>query len=212
MRASSICMAGLVGFAGWLAGCHAPPEPTGPTVTRVSAPTEQDYDRLWDSVGDTLRRNYWELDRQDRIEGVITTFPETTANSFEIWRPQPKPAYYYAEANLATIQRKVTVKITPIIDQAGSYDLGVQIDRLRYSLEEHQVDNSAAAFRIYSRDTPTVEGRRERAADISSWIPLGRDKPLEDSVLAAILRRYAKTETTGVQTQPACETITTRPE
>jgi hypothetical protein len=201
-------MAGLAGLAGLLGGCHAPPQPTAPTVTRVSAPTPGAYDRLWDSVGDTLRRDFWELDRQDRIEGVITTFPETTASSFELWRPQPRPAYYWAEANLATVQRKVTVNITPVIDEAGSYDLSVQIDRLRYSLEEHQMDNSAGALRLYGREVPTASGRRAQAADISAWIPLGRDKPMEDSVLAAILRRYEKAAVV-TETQPACETPAT---
>lgn len=210
MRSLLISTAVLTLLAGFLTGCHAPAQPTEPTVARVSAPTPEDYDRLWDSVSDTLRRRYWTLDRQDRIEGVITTHPETSANFFEVWRPQPKPAYYYAESNLATVERKATVSITPV-DQTGSYDLSVQVDRLRYSLEERQIDNSAAALRIFNRETPTVgEGRKERLSESSGWVPLGRDQFMEQSVLAAILKRYGQGPSS--ETDTVCPTPATQPE
>lgn len=169
-------------------GCQAPAQPSGPTVDRLTAAGPDEFDLLWEAVGDTLREMDFRLDRQDRANGMITTFPETTAQALELWRPQPRPAYYWAEANLHTIQRKVTVKITSTA--SGEYDLDVTVERFRYRLEERQIDNSAAALRLYSSDAPTVSGRSPKLAESTYWIPLGRDGFMEERVLADILKRY----------------------
>jgi hypothetical protein len=169
-------------------GCTAPAEPLGPTVERVAAQSSDDFDRLYVAGGDTLRAHCFRLDRQDREQGVITTFPETTANWFEFWRPQPQPAYYWLEANGETVQRQATLRLTPA--GSGAYDLQVQVDRFRYSLPERQVTNSAEALRLYSNAIPTYSGTTERPAETAHWIPLGRDATMESQVLRQIIRRY----------------------
>ncbi len=179
----------LVGLcAGAMTGCEAPAPPAGPTVERVTAPTPEDYDHLWETTCDTLRAFSFRVDRQDRANGVITTYPETTAQSFEFWRPQPEPAYYWAEANLATIRRQTTILLRPL-EPSGEYELEVTVDRSRYSLEERQIDNAAGAMRLYSSDAPTVSGRGSRLQDTETWIPLGRDEVLEQAILAGIRQR-----------------------
>ncbi len=173
-----------------LTGCGtAPLQPDSPTVARVAASTPEDYERLWEAASHALRQRYFTLDRQDRSQGVITTFPETTAMWFEVWRPQPKPMYYRWEAHLQTIQRQVTVTMPPVIS-GGERELGVKIERLRYSLPERQIDNSAAAMRLYSGVAPTEEGRMEKPSESGYWIPLGRDGPMEERLLADIIKHY----------------------
>ncbi len=183
-------------------GCHEPAQPTAPTVARIAAQTPEQLEELWESAGDTLRAHYFRLDRQDRNEGVITTYPETSANWFEWWRPQPQPAYYWAEANLHTMQRQATVQIKPAADH-GSYDVGVEIERYRYSLEERQIDNSAAALRLFSGGAPTESGQRLSPAESSHWVRLGRDAALEERLLSTLLRRYRSSAAPA--TQPASE-------
>jgi hypothetical protein len=181
-----------------LAGCSAPPVSAEPTLARVSAENTAAYDRLWDSVGDTLRNQYFDLDRQDRLEGVITTLPVTSSQFFELWRPQPETLGSWGESNLQTIQRMAMITIKPA-SEGGAYDLGVQVDESRYSLPERQIDNSAGALRLYSSDAPTETGDMERVARTAQMIPLGRNKPAEERLLKLILDRYAKTPAT----QPA---------
>lgn len=201
-------------LAGLLAGCSAPAEPTQPTLARVTAETPEAYDRLWEAAEDTLRQHYFDIDRRDRLQGVITTFPETSAHFFELWRPQPEPAYYWAEANLHTIPREVQVTIRPV-DEAGTYEMAVEVERYRYSLTERQVDNSAAVLRLFSAEAPTTSGRLERPSETAQLIPLGRDAYLEERLVEAILKRYAEQL---ARAQPVEETIiveeqtvTTRP-
>jgi len=170
------------------AGCRAPIPPTTATVERVSLPSSDAYDRLWDTTCQTLLDMRFRLDRQDRVNGVITTHPETSAQGFELWRPQPQPAYYWAEANLNTIQRRATVQFLPTAQQ-GEYDLDVKVERWRYRLAARQIDNSAGAMRLYSANLPTASGLGEKPRESGYWILLGRDEPAEQVVLSQILKR-----------------------
>lgn len=172
-------------------GCQAPPQPTGPTVERVSASSPEEREQLFEAACDTLRRHSFRLDRQDKVNGVIASYPETTAQWFEFARPQPRPAYYWWEANTHTIQRQVTVQL-----QGGSPGeeaaVDVKVERLRYRLEERQIDNAAGAMRIFSADAPTTAGRREKPSKTGSWVPLGRDEQMEQTLLNALLANYHK--------------------
>ncbi len=209
---SAACMVSLS------AGCHAPAQPPGPTVARITAETPDEYEQLFTAAEDTLRFHYFQPDRTDRQQGVITTHRDTTGNWFEFWRPQPQPVYYWVESNLHAIQRQATVHIRPS-DEQGTYQLDVQVDRYRYRLEERQVDNAAGALRIFSSDAPTyfsrtlystaAEASPEANAEISRssyWIHLGRDEPMENAILAAIIRRYGRT----VVTDTSPEELTAR--
>jgi len=179
---------------GLSAGCQLPPAPAEPTVERVAVGSNQDQERLWEAVGDTLRAHFFSLDRQDRVTGVITTLPKTRAQAMEFWRPQPQPAYYWLEANIHTIRTQATVNL-PTAPREDSPDAAqpveVRVERYRYRLPERQVDNPAAALRIFSADAPTVStGQMERPSETARWIPLGRDAVMERRLLADILRRY----------------------
>jgi len=170
-----------------VAGCQAPAQPTGPTRTTMTADSPEQLDRVWTAAEDTLLAHYFEIDRKDRQAGILTTVPTTSANWFELWQPQPEPAYYWAESNTHTIQRQVTIRITPAGGDA--YEIDVQVDRYRYSLEERQVDNAAAVMRLYSSEAPTLTGRQKTTRESSRWIRLGRDELMERTIGEEILRR-----------------------
>jgi hypothetical protein len=181
-----------------IAGCQAPPQPVGPTLGSVPVQTPEQVNRLWDSAEDTLRAYNYEIDRLDRAQGILATYPVTAANFFELWRVQPTPAYYWWEANIQTIQSQAQVFVRPS-PSPGSYELEVKVDRYRYSLEERQVDNAAAAMRLYSGATPTTSGQMLTPAESSYWIHLGRDGGMEQTILDAIVKRYEQ----PAATQPA---------
>jgi hypothetical protein len=158
-------------------------------MANVQVPAEGDREQLWQSIEDTLRDHYFELEREDRFTGIITTEPETSAQWFEFWRPQPQPDYYWWEANINTIQRKVEVHWTPL-EEEEAINLRVRVDRFGYNLEERQIDNSAAALRLYSVGAPTISGETESAAESGYWSHLGRDEYMERLLLDKIRDRY----------------------
>lgn len=185
-------------------GCQRPAQPELPTVARVSVDSPERVDVLYDAATKALLSNYLPPDREDRTEGVIISRPETSAAWFEFWRPQPQPGYYWWESNLHPIRRQATISIKPVA--GGEYDVNVEIERSRYSLEERQVDNPAAALRLYSNAAPTRSGKMQKPGEGGHWIPLGRDQFAEQRVLSDILKRYG-----GSYTLPAEEAPTTQP-
>lgn len=187
----------LVSLAPVIVGCQEPLQPTGPTVTRITVDPAERYAVLWETVGDVLRKHFFQLDRRDRQAGIITTFPETTAGGFEFWRPQPTDPYYWWEASLHTIQRRVTVKLAAA--ETNAYDVDVQVDRMRYRLEERQITNAGAALRLYGGEAPTYGGQSDRPSETARWIALGRDESMEQKLLATILNRFG---VTGQDTTP----------
>jgi hypothetical protein len=194
-------------------GCQAPAEPTGPTLARVAVESPDRLEGLWQATDATLRRYYFEPDRQDRSQGVIVSRPETTAAWFELWRPQPAPAYLWWEANISAIRRQATVTIQPTTQT--ECQVSVQIDRYRFALESRQVDNPAGAMRLYSDAAPTGGGRMEKPSETGQWIPLGRDATMEQAILTAILKRYASTPsgagTPATGTQPEASAVRATP-
>jgi hypothetical protein len=172
-------------------GCQEPAAPTGPTREYVEVAGEEDFDALWDATERILEEFYFTLDRRDRNVGVITTVHETTANWFELWRPQPVPAYLWWEANMHTIQRRAEVKLRPLETQ-DACEVDVTVTRRQYHLEERQVDNPAAVLRMYGRGAPTQSGRMEEAEVSGYWTELGRDAFLESKLLGAIVTRYGR--------------------
>ena len=205
-----------LGGAALLAGCRAPVEPTAPSLARETVADPDQFETLWQATDKTLRRYALEPDRQDRTEGVIVTRPETSAAWFEFWRPQPTPAfaassnrrtaavYAWWEANLQTIRRQAKVIIQPTT--APEYQIAVEVERYRYSLGERQIDNPAAAMRLFGNLAPTeVTGRRQRQAESSRWLPLGRDGELEQAILTDILKRYGAGEFVNPPESPASQ-------
>jgi hypothetical protein len=205
MTGMRLHIATLLAPALLLTGCRAPVAPTTPTSMRVTVQTPEEMESLWTAANTTLRRHYLEPDRQDRIDGVIVSKPETTGVWFEWWRPQPKPAYAWWEANLQPVRRQATINIKPVA--RPEYELSVEVDRYKYSLEERQIDNPAAALRLYSAEAPTQAGRMERPSQTARWLPEGRDGEMEQAILSGILRRYV-----GAASTPPAEPAATRPE
>jgi len=196
MKQASLFTLSLVAAVLATIGCQAPPQPAGPTLGTIPVETPERVNHLWESVENTLLAFNFDVDRRDRVSGIMTTYPETSANGLEIWRVQPAPAYYWWESNLHTIQRQADVYIRQA-PSPGSYELEVKVDRYRRSFEERQVDNAAAAMRLYSGEAPTISGQMRTPAESSYWIRLGRDGHMEQAILDAIIKQYNKPTTTA---------------
>ena len=187
MRSTSLFLSAAVLMA--CLGCHEPAAMTGPTVTRVAIAGDDEFDRLWDSAAEVLRaHNFWP-DRQDRNARTITTFPDTSPQYWEFWRPFPTGDVEHLEANVTTVRRRVEVHFAPVA-QAKEYDMFVRVDVERYCLAERQVTDAASAFQMFGAKLPTTEGRLDIGHAGAYWLPIGRDGQMESALLARTLRRY----------------------
>jgi len=163
-------------------GCQQPIQPEGPSATQL---TGADFEQLWQTGLEVLRRYNFRPDRQDRRAGVITTHPTTSAQWFEFWRPEVGGDFQAAEANLHTVRRQATVHIRPAAEQGQIY-VSTQVDVYRYSAPERQVTTASGALQIFGEKLPTAEGEMGPQAAAAYWVPLGRDSRLEDELLRRI--------------------------
>lgn len=187
MRSAGVLLSGIILTA--CLGCHEPGAPAGPTVARVNVTDDQEFDRLWDSAADVLRaHNLWP-DRQDREARVITTYPDTSPQYWEFWRPFPTSDFDRLEANIQTVRRQAQVQFARAA-QANEYDMSVRVDVERYCLTERQATDAASAFQMFGAKLPTTEGHPEPGQSDAYWLPIGRDGQMESALLERILRRY----------------------
>ncbi|MFQ6048761.1 MAG: hypothetical protein ACE5K7_05295, partial [Phycisphaerae bacterium] len=185
-----------------LVGCQRPAVPGQPAAVELQG---VQFEGLWQTALEVLRRYDFRPDRQDRRAGIITTHPTTSQQWFEFWRRDAIGPYQFAEASLHTIRRQVTVRI-----QRGGEPtacrLGVQVDTYRYSAPERQVTTASGALQIFGEKLPTAQGQLQPRAVGQHWVPLGRDPLLEAELVKRIVWLYRPAASpTATEAPPATD-------
>lgn len=171
-------------------GCHKPAQPEGPTVEAIE---NDQVDSIWAAAESVLRKHDFQIDRQDRAVGVLSTLPTTSQQFFEVWRQDVADPYSLGQASLHTMQRKAQVRF--IREPAGRHwTIEMQVDVYRLSTPEHQVTSASSALLAFSGALPTATGQiGQNAAKAREWVHLGRDGELESRLLSQIFNAAGRT-------------------
>jgi len=181
-RSAAIAAIGIL-FA--FTACHAPT--VDQTPTRAALPPD-DFDFIWAESLRALRRLGLEPDRQDRVNRVIVTRPETSAQWFEFWRCDVADPYSLAESSLHTVRRQATVRFTPELTSEPVHVV-VQVDVYRASTPERQITTASGGLNLFSAKAPTAEGEvLSSPSEAMEWTPLGRDPAMERRIADALQR------------------------
>ena len=146
------------------------------------------FDQIWDASLASVRDYHFEIDRQDRRAGVITTKPMISSQFFEPWRNELKTADAVAESSLSTVRRTVTINIT---ETSGQYSATPSVRVERLSRRGRRVTNTAQ-FTSAFRATPERGSMElDRGIDLPSqyWYDIGSDFALASDVSDQIARR-----------------------
>ena len=185
-------------------------------------PEERNFERVWKASQDVLRKYDFQIDRQDRRAGIITTELMTGKHWFEFWRRDAATAYDVAESTVQTIYRAVQVKITKAEDQPATYVPEVKVYSFRSDAELVQVTSTSQAISLFhlgghtpppgplllDQKAPSLEADDQRegastrpASGVPSWlVPVGkdgRDPNLEAKILADIRKTAARSGRKG---------------
>lgn len=189
------------------AGCQAPSQPSGPTMSVLRIP---DYEAFFDSALTLLREHDFHPRLVDRAAGLAVTHPSTGAQWFEFWRGDSRGGYQLLESSLHTVRRSVRLSVQPEVEaepqqrgESGSMDryrVGVEVYKERFSSPQRQVTTASGALQIYSERLPTEEGLRAARVRGDHWVPLGRDALLEKYLLSRL-----QSARIGVQVESAPE-------
>lgn len=124
----------VAALAAGLVGCVYHTEPVVPQPKLTGA--GRNFQAVWRATLEVLRRYDFEIDRQDRRAGVITTRPLLGKHFFEFWRRDAADPRDVAESTLQTIYRTVTVTIRPTSAGAATFRPDVEV-RLRRSNRQY---------------------------------------------------------------------------
>jgi hypothetical protein len=178
----------FIALTGLLAGCQAAPQPMA--TTRPVSAEQADYDAVWQASLDVLREYDFRVDRQDRRDGIITTYPMTGKSWFEFARQDAATARDAWESSLQTIYRAVEIRVDR--DSSGKCRPTVRVLVSRCDRPDLQITNASQAFEMF-RLTPRRREVRERRAygeqvDVRP-VPLGEDEKLARKIQADIEKK-----------------------
>ncbi len=180
--------------------------PQGPEITAgppnpISVPVA-DENLAWDQIADVVS-DYFRIGREQRarrggevaMEGFLETVPQTGATWLEPHRRDSVGNFNRWESTFQTIRRRALVRVVP---DATGYLVEVIVEKELEDLP--QPERATAGAATFRNDTSLPSRRLEQPGRIGTsprWIPLGRDPPLEQRMLAEIHARL-----TGVAAGP----------
>jgi hypothetical protein len=146
------------------------------------------HEEAWERTVDVVHDYLFEIERENKLGGVLETRYKTGANVLEPWHGDSVGARNRAESTLQSIRSKAFLSVTPV---EGGFMVGVEAHK---ELEDVVAAANAigpATFLDNSplqRDLNPVVGQ----AAPSGWISKGRDADLEQSMLNSISRAFGQ--------------------
>ncbi len=142
---------------------------------------------VWERTVDVLHDYQFQIARENKLDGLIETKYKVGSGLLEPWQRESIGFRNRLESTLQSIRRRAVVSVTP---QEGGYLVGVEAFK---ELEDvgGVVENTAGGATFQEayplqRDLNLVVGQSAP----SGWIPIGRDLPLEQNVLARLQRAF----------------------
>lgn len=156
------------------------------------------HDFAWDQIVDVVS-TYFPIAREERVridsqmwtEGRVETPYQVGATLLEPHRKDTVGTFNLWQSTLQTIRRRAVVRVVP---EPDGYLVDVQVDRELEDLPRpEQATAGAASIRSDGSLPSAARGEVSRTGWSPDWIPLGRDIPLEQEMLAEIQERLAAT-------------------
>jgi len=169
-----ICLAAATAGLSGCAAFRGPAAPSNPIFVRAN-----NQEQVWEQTIDVLHHNLFEIERENRLNGMIETKFKTGAGLLEPWHSDSATLHNRVEATLQSIRRKAVVTITPA---EGGYFVGVEAYKELEDVAMAANSAGAATFldnNANQRDLPELMGQ----ATPSGWIPKGRDLDLEQLLI-----------------------------
>lgn len=180
----------VVLLAGWasllVCGCttipSAVPPVSNPMFVRANNPED-----AWERTVDVVHEYLFEIERENRLGGLIETRYKTGSGVLEPWHGDSVGLDSRLESSLQSIRRKAFVSVTPV---DGGFLVGVEAHKELEDVARAANLQGAATFlddnQLQQRDLNPVVGQ----ATPSAWIPKGRDAALEQAMLRSLQESF----------------------
>jgi len=148
---------------------------------------------LWEGIADVVD-DYFRIEREEPVkvvgdtltEGRLDTYPQVGSTLLEPWRHDSADQYEKVESMLQSIRRRAQVRVTP---SEGGFLVEVAVYKeLEDVKRPAHTTAGAATFRTEGSLTRVVSPIGEQEVN-KGWIALGRDRALEQRMLAQLQER-----------------------
>lgn len=139
-------------------------------------------DEAWERAVDVVHLYLFEIERENKLGGLLETRYKTGANVLEPWHRDSVGLTNRMESTLQSIRRKAYVSLTPV---DGGYLIGVEAHKELEDVAKAANLQGAATFlddAVLQRDLNAVVGQ----ATPSGWVSKGRDVALEQAMLKSL--------------------------
>lgn len=148
------------------------------------------FQALWDACRESARNRFFNIDRDDYREGLLTTVPVISEQFFEPWRRDVGDGTELLQSSLATVRRTLRFEFER---NGDSWTMTPKVVVERYSLAERRI-TSVTQYRTIVQgsvepDRPGPDGTR---IPNSYWYAIGRDTALEKTLADEIHGRIAE--------------------
>ncbi len=161
-------------------GCVAAPQALGPVPVNTIHVGAANLESVWESTVDLLHEYQFEIERENKLDGVIETRYKVGSGILEPWHRDSIGLENRLESSLQSIRRRVFVSITP--DGAQGHLVSIEVFKEIEDLGGLAANSASAATfgeaQPLQRDLNPVVGQTA----VSGWIPQGRDYPLEQDM------------------------------
>ena len=180
-RATFLCLIWTTTLIGCVSMDSYGPQVSNPVFIRANNPEE-----AWERTVDVVHDYLFEIERENKLGGVIETRYKTGASILEPWHPDSVGTTNRLQSTFQSIRRKAYIHFTPA---PGGFMVGVEAIKeledvpraANFAGGATSLDNSAL-----QRDLNPVVGQ----ATPSGWINQGRDPSLEQAMLRTLNRRF----------------------
>ena len=184
----------LAGLAGTQSGCNlAPSGWHPPSVTKILSPQpavpnplvvpSSDFENVWNKTVAVVDK-YFDIESENRLSRTIRTQPQMGATMLEPWALDSATFQDRLEATLQTIRRVAVVRVNPA--PTGGFLIKVEV--IKFLEDMAKPDRQAAGRAVFNNDF-AVNRTREIVGPVPAplgWIDRGRDRDLEQAILAGI--------------------------
>lgn len=165
-----------------------------------ATPAERNFRDLWEASCAVLKRYGFVLDRQDRREGVITTYAVSGGHGLEaLWRNDASNFFYFQENTAQNILRAARVTIRRLPDRPEEFDFRVEVRMARTTRPPPPLTDAVEVNRMRTPTLPDLrfgdlEDRPLRRGEVprgarAYLVPLGNDEDLAQRIDRSIRAR-----------------------
>lgn len=138
-----------------LCGCF-PPQHVKPMEPQPTTQAERNFNAVWDSTRSVLKKYGYEFDRQDKREGVITTYATPGGQFFEFWRHDSGNFFDWRENSVKTMLRAVKVTIFRV-GETDRYDFKLEVRMAQTDLPNPVLSDTSQANTIIESGGPVMK-------------------------------------------------------